>query len=1031
MVMQKGMKNLKYDRTIQCVIKEIKNEKTGEYLVQYNNNPVFSAFSEIKYAINDIVYVVIPEGDYNNQKFITGKVASIPTLPEIINASKKSDLFLDLQTLITENNHYNILINGENNFQPINCNNILQGSIKPDNLLISFKACTPGWEPYNMVQGEYGLLIKISGQVKEEDKLIDREEEISFTCKDMLSNPYTYYQVNYSPVQRKLIDISQFETITNIVITGYQDNNFVYVSQYDTFEKYVSDGINNPLQASILDISASLGIAPSSIEDNEVILYTLDDLLYGESASSPSASQSKQRELRLAWMYTDDEGKRTLIESHADKDLKFDIIWELQDEKKSWQEIKDIKSFFYTFVIPDYTYPSYNFRVKLILTTIEATEESAAVTRQYVSNILTFSNAIDVTTLEKALEENNRFSISINTVETEENKIVPRAANAYFYLYDKNGNIFVSDAKKRYCLQLEDTSQAESDDKMEIKWNLPNQDNSMIIPGEQEANSKQFYFTIKPQLNDSYNSNTIKTEVTVNNHTYELFTTLVFKTKTVFGDPYIIKMYMDEECITHFTADSTQLHKVKIEYTLGAITKSFNLTSDFVDGVNENNWHSDGTVTIGDTPIISFTIADTYNNKDIPIRFSVPVVAQNYDISCLNHIEVDKDKNIVFFDETPFQIYKNNLEDLETTYNVTIIADEGEESPPKRYSNYNDFITDLKSNNSLYSKYSLTVTEADGTAIASCAILENEYKYSSTLTNTWEGKPVVQTADNVILQQILATGVRDCQNRYSGVVMGQGENGKDKYGLYGYSKGNKTFGLTIDGAGFIGPEGKGQIQFDGNNALIHNQDGSCWINLNPGAKEHIESSFLYVATDKREINQDISTFITQLPKGKDYFIVHPNYGIFTSGVVFSNGTVESADVAWMNFSEGYGEDTWAGSAHIGLVDNALHFISLDQKINEETTIPLFTVDKRTGNLSLSDSGIISFGEKGKIQSNENYLTISKNFATINIRDEEVEVVCNSTSLLVTSDGIQINSLNVENLKINNTPLDDYILELVK
>ena len=63
------MQNLKYDRTIQCVIKEIKNEKTGEYLVQYNNNPVFSAFSEIKYAINDIVYVVIPEGNFNNQKF--------------------------------------------------------------------------------------------------------------------------------------------------------------------------------------------------------------------------------------------------------------------------------------------------------------------------------------------------------------------------------------------------------------------------------------------------------------------------------------------------------------------------------------------------------------------------------------------------------------------------------------------------------------------------------------------------------------------------------------------------------------------------------------------------------------------------------------------------------------------------------------------------------------------------------------------------------------------------------------------------
>lgn len=1037
MVMQKGMQNLKYDRTIQCVIKEIKNEKTGEYLVQYNNKPVFSAFSEIKYAINDIVYVVIPEGDFNNQKFITGKISSIQTLPEIINASQKSDLFLGFQkfTMFTPDNVI-IKINSKNDFQSETLTNFQASSKKANYLLVSFKAQT-NFQKYSIVQGEYGLEIEITGQIKEEEeKLVAHTEKIYFTCKDMLSNPYVYYNKQWLPLQRKLIDISNFESIDTVTVTPYQDNNFMYVSENDTFES-----VSGELTVQLSEVSIETGIAPESIGDNEIVLYTLDSLTYGDSSSS-SASQAESRTLKIAWMYTDNDGKRTLIEvPHPDLPIK--IIWEWQNEEKTWvavengkevkeEELQNTTLFNYNFE-PDTTKPSYKFRVKIILTTEEETDEKKATTVIYRSNIVTFSNAVDTETLDKAIEENNRFSITIHEV-SKENGIILRSAGSYFYLYDKNGNLFSKESGKQYCLQLND-SELEDSEKMTVGWILPNQDHSMIIPIKQNSENKDKYhcfFEIKPQLNDNYDDNTIKTTITVNNHTYELSTTLVFKTKAVFNDSYTIKLYDKEkqEYITHFTSGETLLQQIEIQCNLGAITKTFQLTEDLITGIQQQeNWDEKTTVTIGDMPILSFNIPDDYNKREIPIKFSIPVVAPDYDISCLNRIEVDSDENIVFFDDTPFQIYKDDLEDLTTQYNIKISAQQEGDNPAVTFTNYQAFLdsTAGKKFDKIHSVYELTVE-----GVASCAILTEQHEYSSNLVNTWEGKPVVQVNNNTALQQVLAAGTRDCQGRYSGVVLGAGESGQEKkYGLYGYFKNNKTFGLMIDGTGFIGPDGKGQIQFDGNSATIKNADNSCWINLNPGITDSINDSFLYMATNKREAGKDMSQFLNDLPNEKDYFIVHPNYGIFTSGIVFSNGTVESAEVAWLNFSETEGDDTWAGSAHIGLLENTVNFISLEQQVDAENTVPLFTIDKRTGNLSLSDSGIISFGSKGKIQSNENYLTISKNFATINIRDEEVEIVCNDTQLSITSDGVQIDSLDVKNLKINNTPLDDYIKELVK
>lgn len=77
-VMDKKISELEFDKTIQATIFSIVNLDTGEYKVRYSGN-IFSAFSNDltkTYKIDDLVYVVVPEGNFSAQKMITSLVSN-------------------------------------------------------------------------------------------------------------------------------------------------------------------------------------------------------------------------------------------------------------------------------------------------------------------------------------------------------------------------------------------------------------------------------------------------------------------------------------------------------------------------------------------------------------------------------------------------------------------------------------------------------------------------------------------------------------------------------------------------------------------------------------------------------------------------------------------------------------------------------------------------------------------------------------------------------------------------------------------
>jgi len=109
--------------------------------------------------------------------------------------------------------------------------------------------------------------------------------------------------------------------------------------------------------------------------------------------------------------------------------------------------------------------------------------------------------------------------------------------------------------------------------------------------------------------------------------------------------------------------------------------------------------------------------------------------------------------------------------------------------------------------------------------------------YASSLVNSWDGQLQLDKENNAILTKMLAAGTKDTRNRFTGVMMGdwssKGDSSIDPIGLYGFSHGAQTFGFKIDGTGFIGPAGRGQIKFDGTRALISDYSQDHYINLNP------------------------------------------------------------------------------------------------------------------------------------------------------------------------------------------------------
>lgn len=125
--------------------------------------------------------------------------------------------------------------------------------------------------------------------------------------------------------------------------------------------------------------------------------------------------------------------------------------------------------------------------------------------------------------------------------------------------------------------------------------------------------------------------------------------------------------------------------------------------------------------------------------------------------------------------------------------------------------------------------------------------------YGSPLLNSWDGNLTFDEKNGTILSAMIGAGVKNIDNSFSGVLMGDISKTGDPVsgslssyyngiGLYGFDANSRSFGLNVNGKAFFGKAGRGQILIDGNkgtitSALFETQKRGLKLDLDDGTIE--------------------------------------------------------------------------------------------------------------------------------------------------------------------------------------------------
>lgn len=389
-----------YDETKVCKVVEAytdnKGVKTGVYKVQ-SQDAIFDALAQqgAEYFVNQMVYVSILNGDYDNDKFIVGQKVDKDDATDIYNLKLPFDDFLGLYNL-TE---FNPMVNtraywancpshGDDQTDvPVRENGIIfpksedhvwhwenvEGTkIYATKLGLEVDVMTL-LHGYNLISGHYGLRIVVDGEIKgggsEPNSHGYRTYE--FSNDMMYGNPYAYTAPS---TQQIVVDVSEFLRIDSIDVWFTQDHNFrdeagnlipygatdyaALLNQYnatiaqitgnssltDTEKQLASNealqefshSVNNSsdlYNISFQNLHCLLGMTVDELKEEEVILYTYDAMSYGIHAEDERI-RAAARQLNLAWVHATPDGV-VLVDTYEQlAELKAEIYWYKYD--KSW-----------------------------------------------------------------------------------------------------------------------------------------------------------------------------------------------------------------------------------------------------------------------------------------------------------------------------------------------------------------------------------------------------------------------------------------------------------------------------------------------------------------------------------------------------------------------------------------------------------------------------------------------------------------------------------------------------------------------
>lgn len=347
MVAKAVVDDISYDQTIECKIVDNERRKEGIYTVSYEGAEFVAYAQDGSKAFykNDIVFVQVPQGNFDNQKFILGRRSDETIANQVFNFKMPFDDFIELRLLNSKDGNSIESIEGK-----YIANKPLSENEK-DDLLWYYNSAENGVSlsietklgiqadfqtllgNYTPISGKYGLRIVVTGlsMTTEEQESQDITAEYFFTNDDMYGNTYAY-TIPYA--QQKVFDVSQFLRIDTISIYFWQDCKFV--DEFTGFIPYFEQEdpiVYLPENIFISGMEIYLGLGVDDITNERTMLYTYDPIIYG---TNPTSFENREnldtRTLRYAWVHR--TGEKT-----------FELIKDFDDLKKFQSTVEETEPF--------------------------------------------------------------------------------------------------------------------------------------------------------------------------------------------------------------------------------------------------------------------------------------------------------------------------------------------------------------------------------------------------------------------------------------------------------------------------------------------------------------------------------------------------------------------------------------------------------------------------------------------------------------------------------------------------------------
>lgn len=346
-VVSKRMSEISYDQTKVCTITDTENALIGQYTVSDGTSSFLAYASETSYLIGTQVYVMIPNGDMNNQKMIIGRYVSdgessvsyTPPLDDFIDVTENF-ITGSLSTSLLANKNW-LLVNATDQ-DTISVNDAalaaeLQSPSAYEKKIWSWSAAADetAIHDYNRLgmkakfktglrtsspkTGTFGLRLEM--QVETTSSLVSEPipswYSFYFNNDDFFGNRFcleSYYS------QEKLFDLSDIliniDTEAGATFTEIKAMNLYVYQDYDFSDNegnkipFLNDKLELlPDNLWIKDVYIAFGYSLSSFEDSTLMVGSYS----GGTYSNLKTDNINKKENYLRWVVKNEDGSYTAI----------------------------------------------------------------------------------------------------------------------------------------------------------------------------------------------------------------------------------------------------------------------------------------------------------------------------------------------------------------------------------------------------------------------------------------------------------------------------------------------------------------------------------------------------------------------------------------------------------------------------------------------------------------------------------------------------------------------------------------------